>query len=100
MKHFAVIQADNTILVKTPNPYVVTTCVEYDPDTLEATRHRLSEACKFLWNCLAVLRIKTAEAKTMGYTLNKITGDILTQIAMRRPHVSHAFRIMISNYDW
>ena len=100
MKHFAVIQADNTIKVKTPNPYIVDSYVDSTPEELENVRYGLHEACKFLWNCLAVLRIKKEEAKRMDYSLNLRTGEQLRSRALNSVHVSHVMRMVIANYDW
>ena len=100
MKHYAIIQADNSILVKTPNPYVVDTYKDVNPVILEDTRYKLHEACKFLWNCLAVLRIKKAEAQALDYSLNLRTGEALRSRAINSVHVSHVMRMVIANYDW
>lgn len=100
MKHFAVIQKDNSILVKTPNPYIVETTKGLNPVVLEDTRHKLHEACKFLWDCLAVLRIKKEEAKRLDYTLNLRTGEQLRSRAINDVRVSHVMRMVIANYDW
>jgi len=100
MKQFAVIQKDKTILVRTPNPYVVDTYKDVNPVILEDTRYRLHEACKFLWDCLRVLKISKKVAQDRNYTLNTDTGMKLRSIALNSPFISSQMFKTITYYDW
>ena len=100
MKHYAVIQADKSILVKTPNPYIVDTYKDVNPVVLEDVRHKLSNATKFLYDCLRMLRITKKQAQQRNFTLNIFTGMALRDIALRSDFLSHAMKMTNMHYDW
>ena len=100
MKHYAVIQPDKSILVKTPNPYIVDTYKDESQEVLENVRYGLSNATKFLYDCLRMLRITKKQAQERNFTLNIFTGMALRDIALRSDFLSHEMKMTITNYDW
>ncbi|HLO91532.1 MAG TPA: hypothetical protein VK172_10250 [Lentimicrobium sp.] len=105
MKKFAILRKNGTILVKTPKPYVVTTFKshakrEESKGFLENMEHILSEDCKFLYDCLRVLKISKKEAIEKEYTLNLATGEALSDIARHRDDISHTIKMTIIGYKW
>ena len=100
MKHYAVIQPDKSILVKTPNPYVVDTYKDVNAVVLEDVRHKLSNACKFLYDCLRMLKITKKQAQQQNLTLNLSTGMKLRDIALHSDFLSHDMKMVIINYNW
>ena len=100
MKKFAVIQKDRTILVKTPNPYIVDTYRDADDEELDDVRYRLNESVKFLNDCLRVLGISKKEAREKNYTLNMSTGDEFRRLMVHSHSISIEVWKMITQYDW
>ena len=100
MKNFAIIQKDKTILVKTPIQYFTDSYKDEDSEELKDIRNEFEGNVKFLNNCLKVLNISKTEAKKQDYTLNKFTGERLSNIAFSNQLISCEFFKLINNYDW
>ena len=90
----------NSIIVKTPNPYIVILQREHETiDDAKSKLYSLNESCKFLFDMLRVLGVSKKEAKQLGYTLNIDTGNKLSVLAGER-NISHKVFMLIRNHNW